>query len=235
MSHIPFTERTVYQSPTVSVSSGNNAFGTNTTIISSAPFFARKMTVYLNTTGTAAGAFQVSVGSTVVVPFLVADGPNAFSPPVVSLDLDVPAGASVSVAAAAYNTTQSYSVTILLWSANKSEAAHFYSNPGISLSNANFQIGSAGASVWTPLGSALTLPARSVRLYQNQNNSAFTYSFGFGPNSSSITTIINGASIIGNSVYTWCVDEIQSFIPAGNILYAQQSFSGGAFWPLVKH
>ena len=224
-----------WQSPTVSVPSADNAFGTNTAVVSSAPFYARKMIIFMNSSGSTAGALQVSVGSTVMVPFLIADSPAGCSPPSVELDLDVPRGASVSIAAASYNTTLTYDISILLLGSSTELPATQYSNPGISLSNAYFQVPSAGAAAWTALGPALTLPAQSVRLYQNSNVSAFTFSFGYGPSSTAITTLINSAPWMSDTNYIWNGVEIPIYIPSGNILYAQQSVSGGAFWPLVKH
>lgn len=224
-----------WQSSAVSIASGNNAYGTDTVVVSSVPFYSRKMVVFISTAGSAAGALQLSIDSLVVVPFLIADGPSAFSPPAIELDLNVKAGASISIAAAAYNTTQTYSVSILLLGSNTSQPAALYSNPGISLSNANFQVASAGAATWTALGPALSLPAQSVRIYQNTNNTPFTFSLGYGPSSSSITTIINGAPVMASSAYVWSGVDIPIYIPSGNILYAQQSVSAGAFWPLVKH
>lgn len=223
-----------YQSPTVAVTSANNAFGAAATIVASVPFYARRLQVFFDTGRPANGAMQISCGSTVIVPFFPVNGGNAFSPPI-DLDINIPKGSSLSVQMATYQTSGAYNVTFVLDSDPGDEDSIGFQaiSPGVRLSNSYFQVSSSGAGVWTPLGGVLTLKAKAIHLLQNNNNGTTTFSFGYGPNSSSITALLNAVPVMAGSYYTFSVTRVKKVIPAGQILYAQQSAAGGAFWPLI--
>ena len=224
----------IYQSATAAITSGNNTYGTPVVVVSSAPFLARKVMVCWNTSGVAAGALQISIGSDIVVPFFPASSAPQFTPSPLTLDLLVPQGSSISIAAASYNTTQSYNVSLVLFSeGNDDLIGDSIISPGVSLSNAYFQISSAGANVWTPLGGALTRRIKNIKLPYNSTGDAFNMSLGYGTSSPPGTVLLDAVPVGNNTSYTWNMIEFVYKIPAGQTLYAMQSIAKGAYWPLL--
>lgn len=220
-----------YTSPVASVTTDNNAFGPSVTV-ATAPFAARRMAVFFSSSTGAAGAIQISIGSTVIVPFFPA-GSGAFTPNL-SFDLFIPKGAVINVVGANYNTTGTLSVSVVLFSESPEELiGRSVVTPGISLSNAYFQVTSEGANVWTPLGSALAQPTKNIQLLFNSNVSALDVSLGYGTSASAVTPIIDAVPSANNGSYTWNLAEARVRIPAGQTLYAMASVGGGAFWPMV--
>ncbi len=220
-----------WQSSTSSITSADNAFGTGVAVVSSAPFAARRMVVTWNTNYLYVGCLQITVGSTVVVPFLQAMGSDSFLSSSKSLDIFVPAGASITVSAATYNGTGTYNVSILLFSENDRELANQVISPGVSLSNANFAIANGGASVWTALGGSLTQWVKRIEVNMNSGTNQYDFSLGFGTSSPPSTIIMNSVPALGNYFDSYDFGAIR--IPPGQTLYAMQSVSGGSFWPLI--
>jgi hypothetical protein len=221
-----------YTSPVASVTTGNNAFGPSVTV-ATAPFAARRMAVFFSSSTGAAGAIQISIGSTVIVPFFPAGGSGAFTPNL-SFDLFIPKGAAINVVGANYNTTGTLSVSVVLFSESPEELiGRSVVTPGISLSNANFQVTSEGANVWTALGSALAQPTKNIQLLFNSDAPALDVSLGYGTSASAVTPIIDAVPSANNGSYTWNLAEARVRIPAGQTLYAKTSVGGSAFWPMV--